>query len=81
MVKAYSKKFIIVKGGINKMTTVLDVRKRFQRMPFFQNAMLTIIVGFRFEFPKVMTILITNGKNEKRTNFKSKQSYINYLNS
>ena len=63
------------------MNNLTDVRRRFERMPFFKDAMFTMIVGFKFEFPKAISILITSGKNAKRVNFKSKQSYINYLRS
>ena len=63
------------------MNTVSDVRNRFRRMRFVNNAMLTMVLGFNYELPKVLSILATNGKNNKRVNYKTKVAYVNYLGS
>lgn len=63
------------------MENLVDVQKRFRRLPFYKNAMLTMVIGFNYLFPKVIFILVANNKNALRSSFTTKSSYVSYLES
>jgi hypothetical protein len=62
------------------METLEDVINWFQTNPFIINPLLTIaIIGGLYYAPRILAILIHNNKNEKKTRFISRASYVSYL--
>jgi len=64
------------------METIEDVVNWFLSVEFIKNAWVTIILrGGVYNAPRIIAVLVMNNKNEKRSNFVTVSSYINYLRS
>jgi len=62
------------------METLKDVIHWFEDNKFIINPLVTIIViGGVYYAPRILAILIQNDKNDPKSSYTSKQTYINYL--
>jgi len=59
--------------------TVNQIKNRFRRARFIKNAMITLVFEYNFKIIEVLVVLKVEGKNAKRSNFTTKQSYLDYL--
>ncbi len=62
------------------MNDLHDVQEWFRTNNFVNNPLITLaLIGGRYQAPRILAILIWNNKNERKTPFTSRNSYINYL--